>query len=55
MYDASIHDAYFYDGCIHEVMHVSMMRVSVILDPDTCMHDAYMYPDTRDYDAHEYV
>ena len=24
-------------------MHVSMMHVSVILDPDTCMYDAYIY------------
>ena len=23
----------------------------MILDPDTCMYDAYIYPDTRDYDA----
>ncbi len=46
MYDASIHDAGFYDGCIHDVMHVSM-----ILDPDTCMYDSNIYPDTRDYDA----
>ena len=29
-------------------MHVSMMHVSVTLDPDTCMYDAYIYPDTRD-------
>ena len=24
-------------------MHVSMMHVSMILDPDTCMYDAYIY------------
>ena len=47
MYDAFIHDACFYDACIHDVMHVSM-----ILDLDTCRYDAYIYPDTRDYDAH---
>ena len=46
MYDAYIHDACFYDACIHDVMHVSM-----ILDPDTCMYDAYIYPDTLDYNA----
>ena len=47
MYDAFIHDA-----CIHDVMHVSlihvsmmhvfMMQVPMILDPDTCMYDAYI-------------
>ena len=28
----------------------------IILDSDTCMYDAYIYPDTRDYDgdAHMY-
>ena len=26
----------------------------MILDPDTCMYDAYIYPDTLDYDAHMY-
>ena len=31
-----------------------MMHVSMILDPDTCMYDAYIYPDARDYDAHMY-
>ena len=35
-------------------MHVSMMDVSMILDPDTCKYDAYIYPDTRDFDAHMY-
>ena len=35
-------------------MHVSMMDVSMILDPDTCMYDAYIYPDTHEYDAHMY-
>ena len=30
------------------MMHVSMMHVSMTLDPDTCMYDAYIYPDTRD-------
>ena len=35
--DTCMYDAYIYDGCIHEVMHVS-----VILDPDTCMYDAYI-------------
>ena len=34
------------------MMHVSMMHVSMILDHDTCMYDAYISPDTRDYDAH---
>ena len=43
MYDAYIHYACFYDTCIHDVMHVSM-----ILDPDTCMYDAYIYRDTSD-------
>ena len=28
--------------------------VSIILDHDTCMYDAYIFPDTRDYDAHMY-
>ena len=38
----------WYDAFIHNMMHVSM-----ILDPDTCMYDdAYIYPDTLDYDAH---
>ena len=32
----------------------SMMRVSMILDHGTCTYDAYIYPDTRDYDAHMY-
>ena len=31
-----------------------MMDVSMILDPDTCMYDAYIYPDTHEYDAHMY-
>ena len=26
----------------------------MILDPDTCMYDAYIYLDTCDYDAHMY-
>ena len=25
------------------MMHVSMMYVSMILDPDTCMYDAYIF------------
>ena len=49
-----IHDTCFYDACIHDVMHVSMRDVSMILDPDTCMYDAYIYPDTHEYDAHMY-
>ena len=28
------------------MMHVFMMQVPMILDPDTCMYDAYIYPDT---------
>ena len=36
------------------MMHISMMDVSMILDPDTCMYDAYIYPDTHEYDAHMY-
>ena len=37
-YDAFTYDACFYDACIPDVMHVSM-----ILDTDTCMYDAYIY------------
>ena len=36
------------------MMHVSMMHVSMILDHDTCTYDAYIFPDTRDCDAHMY-
>ena len=36
------------------LIHVSMMHLSMILDPDTCRYDAYIYPDTHDYDAHMY-
>ena len=36
------------------MMHFSMMHVSMILDPDTCMYDAYIYPHIHDYDAHMY-
>ena len=35
-------------------VHVSMMHVSMILDHDTCTYDAYIFPDTRDCDAHMY-
>ena len=36
------------------IMHASMMHVSLILDHDTGMYDAYIYPDIRDYDTHMY-
>ena len=35
-------------------VHVSMMHVSMILDHDTCTYDAYIFSDTRDYNAHMY-
>ena len=36
------------------MMDVSMMHVSMTLDRHTCIYDAYIYPDTRDYVAHMY-
>ena len=36
------------------MMHICMMHLSMILDPDTCMYDAYIYNDTLDYGANMY-
>ena len=38
-------------------MHVCMMHTSMILDPDACMYDAYIYdldPDECMHDAYIY-
>ena len=53
---ASLIDVFMMHVCMMHVsmmhVHVSMMHVSMILDHDTCTYDAYIYPDTRDNDAH---
>ena len=37
------------------MMHICMMPLSMRLDPDSCMYDAYILdPNTRGYDAHMY-
>ena len=44
-----MHVSMMHVSMVHvSMMDVSMMHVSMILDPDTCMYDAYIYPDKRD-------
>ena len=37
------------------MMHVFMMHVSMILDPDTCMYDAYIYVPRSLFLMHVYM
>ena len=51
--DASVHDTRMYVACIYDprsltLIHVCMMHIPMILDPDSCvngagMNDAYMH------------
>ena len=48
MHVSVMHVSMMHVSMMHvSMMHVSIIHVSMILDPDTCMYDAYIYPDTH--------
>ena len=47
-HDAGVYDARMYVACIYDprsltLMHVCMMHIPMILDPDTCVYDVRMF------------
>ena len=58
-HDACVYDAHMYVACIYDprsltLMHVCMMHISMILDPNEYLHDACIH-DANMYDAYTYA